>query len=125
MFEVYICIVNWQPQHIQQMHSGAVYALAYDAQRGVLFSGGADQVVAAWNDELQQQTAMTIRTSAPIYSLCFVQAHRTLFIGLNDGSLHGVHMDQRAEITAFREHTSAIHTRAYDNTNACTWAVKG
>lgn len=107
------------------MHSSAVYALAYDAQRGVLFSGGADQVVAAWDGELQQQTAMTIRTSAPIYSLCFVQAHRTLFIGLNDGSLHGVHMDQRAEITAVREHTSAIYTMVYDEINDWLWSANG
>jgi WD repeat-containing protein 61 len=117
--------VNWLPAHINQMHSGAIYALAHDGHRGILFSGGADCVVAAWNQSLEQQTGMTIRTSAPIYSLCFIEALRTLYIGLNDGSLHAIHVDERNEIAAVKESSSAIYSMVHDAKNDWLWLANG
>jgi WD40 repeat protein len=122
---MYIYTVNWTPRTTQNAHSGAVYSLAWDEQEQIVFSGGADKVVASWNVELTEQKKLTIRTSAPIYSLLVVPLSRRLFIGLSDGNLHVIDLDKRTEIASSHPHQGGIYDLAYDAKHDWVWSAGG
>lgn len=107
------------------MHSAAIYALARDHQQRLLFTGGADKVVAAWDNALQQHMGLTIRTTAPIYSLCFVPVEGLLFIGLSDGTLHVVNAANRTELASAHVHSAAVYDMVYDAQHHWVWSAGG
>lgn len=95
-------------------HSGPVYTICSGIQPGTLFSGGSDRVVACWDTHTGKQTGLTIKTDAPVFSICTIPATDIILIGLNTGSVHVVDTVSRKEIKHLKYHPSSVFDIVYD-----------
>ena len=81
--------MNLKVEQINRLegHAGALYALAHGRASELLFSAGADKVVAEWNLNTPDAQPFAIRTEASVYSLCHLHDQHLLAIGRSDGGL--------------------------------------
>jgi WD repeat-containing protein 61 len=93
-------------------HSAGVYALA-SAGPGSFYSGSADKHVAEWNLETFTQEKLTITLDASVYSLCKIEKHNLLVIGLSNGSIHVIDLLQKKEIRHLKQHRSGVFDLKY------------
>ncbi|GAB4376393.1 MAG: hypothetical protein Kow0075_03460 [Salibacteraceae bacterium] len=87
-------------------HSGAIYALATDEPKQLIYTGGADKVVACWDAATGHQVPPTIRTERSIYSLALL--NNTMVVGTSTGSMHVIDLEHRAELKHFTFHTGGV-----------------
>lgn len=89
-------------------HAGALYALAAGRTNELLFSAGADRVVAEWSLQDGTSQPFAIRTESTVYSLCHLSNRSLLLIGRSDGGLHVIDLAERKEVKYFTLHTGGI-----------------
>jgi WD40 repeat protein len=53
-------------------HSGSLYAVAFSSKLNLLFTGGADKIVASWNLETQENTPLSIKTDSAVLNLRYL-----------------------------------------------------
>lgn len=94
-------------------HPGAVYALEIGNFSHTVFSAGADKIVAEWNLDTFAPEKFSVKTDAPVYSLCHITEKGLLFIGLSNGSLHVVDLKEKKETRHIRHHSSAVYDIKY------------
>lgn len=94
-------------------HSGAIYAVAYSEKLDLIFTGGADKVVASWNPVSFENTPFSIKTQSAIVTLEFIN-DQYLFVGLFNGHFHIIDIQSKKEIKYFTKHKKGIFTCAVD-----------
>lgn len=92
-------------------HNGAVYTIS--ANDPYIYSGSADRFVARWKILEGIQDNFSIRLEHPVYASCL--ANDRLFIGLNNGDLHIVDINERKELKFYQQHKVGIFEIAYNN----------
>ena len=90
-------------------HAGALYAIANGRGNDLLFSAGADRVVAEWSLQAAASQPFAIRTEASVYSLCHLHDQQLLAIGRSDGGLHLIDLAQRQEVKYFTLHSAGLY----------------
>ncbi|MFI5202985.1 MAG: WD40 repeat domain-containing protein [Flavobacteriales bacterium] len=95
-------------------HSGPIYTICNGIEPGTLFSGGSDKVVACWSTLTGKQTGLTVKTDAPVFSICTIPEANLLLIGLNTGSVHVVDIASRKELKHLKYHTTSVFDIVYD-----------
>jgi WD40 repeat protein len=95
-------------------HSGPIYTLCNGIEEATLFSAGSDKVVACWSTLTGKQTGLTIKTDAPVFSLCTLASHNILLIGLNNGSIHIIDLEARKEIKHLKFHVTSVFAIVHD-----------
>lgn len=92
-------------------HSGAVYALSYHPELNILWSGGADKVVASWDLNDFSNTPLSIKTQSAILNLCQLDPQH-LFIGLFNGHFHIIDVLTKKELKHITFHKKGIFSSA-------------
>lgn len=94
-------------------HSGSLYAVAFNKRLKLLFTGGADKVVASWDLEQQENTTLSVKTDSAILNLQFLNNEQHLFVGLFNGNFHIIDIDSRKEIKFFPYHKAGVFSSCY------------
>lgn len=95
-------------------HSGSLYAVAFSSKLNLLFTGGADKIVASWNLETKENTPLSIKTDSAILNLRFLNDEKHLFIGLFNGNFHIIDIESRKEKKFFPYHKSGVFATSYN-----------
>lgn len=109
-------------------HVGSVFTL--QATDTHIYSGSVDQFVARWKINEGIQDNFTIKLDQPVYALCL--AGSNLYIGLANGDLHLVDVNDRTELKYYTQHKKGIfeisfnsftnHVYSVDaDGNLCVW----
>jgi WD40 repeat protein len=106
-------------------HKGAIYALEQGPEGGILFSGGADKLVTAWNLTLQTNLPFQAHFPAPVYSICYVAEKNLLLVGTSAGSLHIVDLEEKKEIKILQHHTAQIFDIRYSIKHKSIYSIGG
>lgn len=85
-------------------HSGAVFSLAADELN--VYSAAADRFVTRWNRITAEQDRFAIRFEKSPYQIALGGGH--LYVGLNDGHIHQIDLDNRVEKAMHRREKSSI-----------------
>ena len=85
-------------------HSGAIYDIA--SWDNSVFSASADGYIAKWNLDTNTQDGLSIKCSAPPYSL--VITNNNLWFGLSNGDIHVIDLLNKIELKFFQQHRHAI-----------------
>jgi WD40 repeat protein len=96
-------------------HSGPIYTICNGINETTFFTGGSDRVIATWSSESGKQTGLTIKTDAPIFSLCIIPENNLLCVGLNTGSIHIIDLVSKKEIRNLKFHSSSVFEIVYDS----------
>ncbi|HXC05301.1 MAG TPA: WD40 repeat domain-containing protein [Bacteroidia bacterium] len=94
-------------------HQGAVYALCPAPWPGIVFSGGADKLITAWNIREGANHPFLARFPSPIYSMCYVAEMNLLLAGTSAGSIHVIDLQQQKEIKILQLHTAPVFDIRY------------
>ena len=94
-------------------HSGAVYCLANGQSNNSVFSGSADGFVAEWDLEKLEPTKFSIKFNSPVFSLCHISELKLLVVGLFNGHLHIVDLNEKKEIKDFKIPANGIFSIFY------------
>ena len=92
---------------VLQAHSASLYALAPGRTKGMLFSAGADKVVAEWDVNLPDPNPFAIRTERTVYSLLNLD-RKQLVIGTIVGGMHIIDLETKQEIRHLKFHDKGI-----------------
>lgn len=87
-------------------HSGAVYDIA--AKEDFLYSCSADKFVTRWSISTGEQDSFAIKASSAVYSIALIMHDNELWIGLANGDVHVIGLQNKQEIKYFQQHKSAI-----------------
>jgi WD40 repeat protein len=87
-------------------HSGAVYSLAHDGN--FIYSASADQFVARWDLKTGIQDKFSIKADAPVYAIATINNNKILVIGLSNGAIHLIDIEQKKELKYIQQHPSAV-----------------
>lgn len=99
-------------KHLEiRQHSMAVYSIT-PINNEQIISGSADGFCVMWNIETGEQEAFAVKSDHPVYSIHQFD-NKFLSIGLNNGDLHIIDLEQKKEIKFFTQHKSAIFSQIY------------
>jgi len=94
-------------------HSGSLYATCYSEKLDLLFTGGADNIVASWDPKTFENTDFSIKTKSTVLSLTIVN-EKHLVIGLFNGDVHIIDLEQKKEIKFITHHKKGVFAAKYD-----------
>lgn len=94
-------------------HSGSLYAVAYSKKLGLLFTGGADKIVATWDLDADENTPFSIKTDSAVLNLRLLNDEKHLFVGLFNGNFHVIDLETKQEIKFFPYHKSGVFSTCY------------
>lgn len=87
-------------------HSGPIYAV--DGDQSFIYSAAADKFVTRWNRETGQQDPFAIRCESSPFAIKLVNQQKILAIGLSNGHLHFVDLQNRVELHLYVQHQAGI-----------------
>ena len=93
-------------------HSGSIYALAHDPNSDLLFTGGADKIVASWDLNTFKNTPFSIKTKSAVLNLNLINEQH-LFIGLFNGDFHIIDIQNKQELKHFTFHKKGVFASTY------------
>lgn len=94
-------------------HSASLYASIFSKVHNLLFTGGADRVVASWDLDEKENTALSIKTDSAILNLNLLNNEKHLFIGLFNGNFHIINLEDKKEERFFPYHKSGVFGSCY------------
>lgn len=94
-------------------HNGSLYAVTYSEKHQLLFTGGADKIVATWDLKKDENTPFSIKTDSAILNLQLLNDDTHLFIGLFNGNFHIIDLVSRQEVKFFPYHKSGVFSSFY------------
>lgn len=94
-------------------HSGSLYAVTFSEKHNLLFTGGADKIVATWDLEKDENTPFSIKTDSAILNLQLLNNDKHLFIGLFNGNFHIIDLESKQEVKFFPYHKSGVFSSCY------------
>jgi len=89
-------------------HSSAVYCLEKGQTNQSFFSGSGDHFVAEWNHETLAPEKFSVKLEHSVYSLCFLQAQKTILIGDSAGGMHVLDLEAKKEIRHLILHHNGV-----------------
>lgn len=106
-------------------HQGAIYAIDRGPEAGILFSGGADKLVTAWDLRTNENLPFQAHFPAPVYSLCYVPEENLLLAGTSAGSLHVIDLKEKKELKILQHHTAQIFDIRYSLKHRSIYTIGG
>ena len=97
-------------------HSASLYAASYSEKLDLLFTGGADKIVASWNPNNYENTNFSIKTQSAVLNLNVINEQH-LFIGLFNGHFHIIDLDSKKEIKFITKHKKGIYASCINSKN--------
>ncbi|MFT6715433.1 MAG: WD repeat-containing protein 61 [Saprospiraceae bacterium] len=94
-------------------HAGPLYAVCYTSKLDLIFTGGADNIVASWDPITFENTDFSIKTSSTILNLTIVNETQ-LFIGLFNGDVHVIDLETKKEIKYITYHKKGVYASLYN-----------
>lgn len=94
-------------------HSGSLYAVVFSEKYNLLFTGGADKIVATWDLDQDENTPFSIKTDSAVLNLQLLNNEQHLFIGLFNGNFHVIDLESKQEVKFFPYHKSGIFSTCY------------
>lgn len=94
--------------HTLDGHSAPVYAGDLDRERGVLYTGGGDGMVGAWDVERHEPDAFSVRVGKAVYAIRHDAAGDRLYVGQAEGGIHVIDRGARAEIRHLKYHEGPV-----------------
>ena len=92
--------------HTLKGHSSSVYSITFCD--GYLYSASSDKLIARWNIQTGEPDNFSIKLDAVPYIIKAIPEYSILIIGLNNGLIHIIDLNQKTEITSLKHHASAI-----------------
>jgi WD repeat-containing protein 61 len=89
-------------------HANPIFSLCKGYDEHIIFSGGADAVVAAWNLKAFKSENFSIKFEQPIYSLHYDETNGVLYAGNSLGGIHVIDLNLKKEIKLLQNHQKAI-----------------
>jgi WD repeat-containing protein 61 len=89
-------------------HDSAVYCVAGAAIEGHIYSGGGDRVLAEWDLETGKAVGVAARTPGVIYSSCVLAGESMLLVGNNQGGIHVIDLQRKAEVKYLLAHQEGV-----------------
>lgn len=87
-------------------HSGAIYDVIYN--QSFLYTSSADRFVVKWDAKTGEQTNFAVKLEEPAYNIAFSETFNILAVGTNNGGIHVIDTEKRAEVRLLKQHKSAI-----------------
>lgn len=93
-------------------HAGAIYAVCFSEKLDLVFTGGADKIIASWNPVTHENTSFSIKTSSAILNLNTI-GENFLLVGLFNGMIHVIDLNTKKEVKCIKHHQKGIFTSHY------------
>lgn len=106
-------------------HQGAVYALERGPEPGMIFSGGADKMITAWDLLSGGNLPFLARLPSPVYSLCYVPEKNLLIAGTSSGAVHLIDLSKKEEVKILRHHTAQVFDIRYSSVHGRFYTLGG
>jgi WD40 repeat protein len=87
-------------------HNAAVYSVAND--NNFIYSASADHFVARWDIKNGTQDKFAIKADNPVYSVTLSTDGKWLIMGLSNGAIHVIDIEEKKELRFIQQHTSAV-----------------
>jgi len=117
--------------HIQKIaeydgHTGAIYALALDEVRHIMYTSGDDGIVVAWNlkDDGHKGKGI-LRLQEGVYALAFVPHSDMLLVGTSAGNVYMVDIINQVIGHTYRLNQQAIYNLHYHLPTQSVWVLHG
>ena len=94
-------------------HNGPLYAVTYSERHKLLFTGGSDKIVAAWDLEKGENVPLSIKTESAILNFQLLNDDKHLFIGLFNGDFYVIDIDSRKEVIYSSDHKLGVFCSCY------------
>jgi WD repeat-containing protein 61 len=98
-------------------HEGSVYTLEHGPEPEIIFSGGSDKLVSAWNINALEDVKGIVNVGSVIYALKFIREKNLLLIGVSGGGMHVVDLQQKKETRFLIHHQQGIFDIQYSLKN--------
>lgn len=95
-------------------HQGAVYTVAGGTQPGCVLSAGSDRQIAEWNPSTPLEAKLLARSAGVVYSLLALPNEPILLIGNDQGGIHVVDLQKKAEVKYLLAHTKGVFHLNFD-----------
>lgn len=89
-------------------HTGPVYALECDEERKLLYSAGADGIVALWSCLSGKEALAVARTPTAVYAMRYVPQTQTLFVGQTSGLIYTLKPYEKKLLSSIQAHNAAV-----------------
>jgi len=83
-------------------HNDSIYALSPSQYSNIIFSAGADGVVASWDLEDPENGQLIAKVPNSVYALCYDLERDQLIIGHNFEGIHIVNWQEKKEISSLK-----------------------
>ncbi len=97
-------------------HSGSLYAVAYSKKLNLIFTGGADKIIASWDPENFENNPFSIKTNSAILNLNIIDENH-LFVGLFNGNFHIIDLETKKELKYITKHTKGVFSSCVTKNN--------
>ena len=84
--------------HTLKGHNASVYSITFCD--GYLYSASSDKLIARWNIQTGEPDNFSIKLDAVPYIIKAIPEYSILIIGLNNGLIHIIDLNQKTEITS-------------------------
>lgn len=119
----YLCVVKTFHAHTLDGHSAAVYGAYFDAENSVLYTGGADGMVGAWNTSDHSPHPFSVRVGETVFSVLPVVSRQRMYIGRGDGGMHVIDMAEKSEIRHLKYHEGPVFAILDDAERNCLYTA--
>lgn len=90
-------------------HKGAIYALAFDAETGKVYTSGADGWVVEWQLDQPENGRLLAKIPNSVYALYFCSVTRKLHVGSAEGDLYRIDPENLEVTDSKKVHTAGIY----------------
>lgn len=112
----YLCLMKLSAIRVHAFtgHQGAVYTVAGGTQEDFFISAGSDRQIAEWNPATPQTAKLLARSAGVVYSLLLLNNEPILLIGNDQGGIHVVDLQKKAEVKYLLAHTKGVFHLNFD-----------
>jgi WD repeat-containing protein 61 len=90
-------------------HTAAIYALALDSAKELIYTGGGDGMLIEWDWRQEGKGRLVAKVNEPIYSLGFESKQEFLWIGTASGKVHVIDLKAKLELKVFESHQNGVY----------------
>ena len=94
-------------------HTDSIYALDKGTEEHLIYSAGADKVIAQWNLDTLRHDKSIATFPSPIYSICYIPEKQLLLGGTSTGSVYILDLAGKERIRILENHSSQVFNIRY------------
>jgi WD repeat-containing protein 61 len=112
----YLCPMKVSAKRVIALtgHQGAVYTVTQGTAVGSIISAGSDRQIAEWQINGINEAKLIARSAGVVYSLLILPNEPLLLIGNDQGGIHVVDLQQKAEVKYLLAHTKGVFHLNFD-----------